>query len=176
MAGQVYTKEKGKEAHNLYYSKNVPVTEIAKQFKVSNRVIYNWLNKVDDIIKEEKRKTTLKNSSSNSGKLSKMEIVKNWLKNNSQGTYSQFIKDIKASVHRTYFNLVKSEKKKVYSRKPKNVEKKASGSNGHADLQKISTIQSLLDESEFLKWWSEGERKGYVEKLLLKINEFVTPK
>ena len=35
----------------------------------------------------------------------------------------------------------------------------------------LPSIQRLKDENAFLRWWNEGERSGYVERLLKELQE-----
>jgi hypothetical protein len=35
----------------------------------------------------------------------------------------------------------------------------------------LSDLQRVQDENAFLRWWNEGERRGYVERLLSEIQK-----
>jgi hypothetical protein len=104
----------------------------------------------------------------------KADYIKEWLAKNPDGLFKQFNSDPeikKIKVHPSQFNSIKrnlkASPKPSKKRKTNGVRKKRT--NGINNLASIQTIQDLTEEVEFLRWWNQGERKGFVEKLFIKI-------
>ena len=182
---QIRTVSKAKKAHKMYYEDGLSSNEIAKSFGVSGRTILNWIEVVDEENKEKKveqlelidenekkpprnsgndkkiqkkkAKKKAKKKSKKKPEITKKEFIFNWLKEYPNGTHSEFKKDNKKpKLTAAYFNNIKRQHKKngVKENKPSKA------------LTTFKTMQTLLDENEFLVWWNEGERKGHVDKLL----------
>lgn len=171
----VVTDDKAIEAYKMYHDQNKSVETIAKHFGVSGKSIYNWLTKVEEkgLNKKKKQLALPLDKSTELTRGEKRKIIEKWLNEHPNGLFNQFIKDTGLSIHSSYFYNLRAIHNAAHGQNdtPKNGSNSKSSSK---DAQSIETIQKLLDENEFLKWWNEGERKGYVEKLLHQMNNLDT--
>lgn len=64
-----------------------------------------------------------------------------------------------------WFNLVKDTPALLAEAK-KGGKGKSRKIKDEAPIKKINELDSLRDENEFLQWWNKGERQGWVDLLL----------
>lgn len=96
--------------------------------------------------------------------------ARDWLKTNPEGTYNEYRTVTKNKIATSHFYKIRKEIKE--GKKTKKQAKNKSNGVKATSLEPTTTKinRSLQEENDFLKWWNQGERKGWVTKLLDELN------
>ena len=151
---------------NYNQSKAEKVLELRKQglsFKemgiklgISKGLAYTWFKRA-----KKEQKTPKKSN----GKGSKAPIIREWVRSNPNGTHKDFHRDTKIKVNGNYFSTLRCQTIREMGVAPTHHSAKK------PKIEKSSThLKDLKKENEFLHWWLQGERQGFVDLLLKQIN------
>jgi hypothetical protein len=138
--------------------------EVGRRLKVSGDTIARWLTRLEedpDLLKQvkaaAKKKATKKKTKTSNGKTKqpqngeKKAAIRKWMAAHPDGTYRDFLED-------TNINTIDAN----YFHHARHLIRKEVPTNGE-------DTTTLKDRVAFLEWWNEGERKGYVDRLLSEI-------
>jgi transposase len=168
MPATKFTPEKAYRALQLT-SEGHSNVEVGKRLKVSGDTVARWLTRLEedpDLMKQvkstakkkaKKKKVPKKKAKTSNGKTKqpqngeKKEAIRKWMAAHPQGTYRDFLEDTGIStINANYFHIVRHQVRK---------EPPINGDD----------VSSMKDRISFLEWWNEGERKGFVDRLLSEI-------
>lgn len=144
--------------------------EVGRRLGVSGDTIARWIIKLNDdpkleqgkkeaatrkVVKKKKAKKKKAKASNGSAKQpqngQKKEAIRKWMSTHPQGTYRDFLEDTEISnINANYFHIVRHQ---IRKEPPENGD----------------DVTSMKDRISFLEWWNEGERKGFVDRLLNEI-------
>lgn len=173
-----YTNAKGLRAYRLRKDGN-SYSEIAKKIgNVSIDSIRLWCFKVakekgDTEMLATKRKTPRRSGNGKSRTINKADILRDWFKTVPQrlnmravDAYGQFSRETGVKMQQPYFNTLRRKLREANKAKGREIRatvvKRANTMKKSVDLQK---------EVDYLRWWNQGERSGWVDRLLNEVQK-----
>lgn len=149
----------------VMHHNGVTIHDIMRRKHLSKTAVYNWIKKVEEdptmkstatmVLKGQAREVKKNKSSIEAGSstevfLTKADQIRAWLKNNPEGTKSEFIRWSGMEVSQSQFSQIKT---------------KMNGNNPPVK-EAVTSHMKYASENAFLRWWNIGERKGWVDRLL----------
>lgn len=160
MAGKGDNKPKYTDAKavRVYKLRNEGNTwaEIQDRIGISADTAMRWYKKVEDdsaLRKKAGGPRTKDNSKSMAN------TARAWIRKNPEGTHAQFVKK-HGDISTSYFSTLRSQVKNGKSSKEL-----------EQSINNLPSDDQLREDNDFLRWWNNGERRGWVDRLLREVQE-----
>lgn len=154
---KMFTVERGIKAYRLF-KKSGQIRNTARSMGCSEKAVKNWIHKVKHTpsLKAE-AESTIKGEIKPT-KETKAQKIRDWLVEHPNGTHKECKKALKINVASSQFSDLTRKQRKDNNQPQK-------------QPQLNKAVVTLERENAFLRWWNQGEREGFIDKLLEEISK-----